>query len=404
MRKTSTKTKYILMLLSFLFIVSLGTGIFFLLKQKTLKIFEKRINRYSEVFDWCNHTLNDNKLDINCSGLLKDIKVTENKETCFEIQVIAQDKQLKDMTVCENEDNYVYTNDVLEFKRLMPVSIVFAYTNEGVLGEYQLNKVSFSKKDNTYIQNIINEDIANLVTIDLSTTTIQNSVDFCPQLETLPSYITEANKNAYSEYLNKNTLTEDKYIDPLLYSWDDTIIRLLYACDSSKNMGYKGVCSDKKINNLSLMSTEINHIYATPVWNNTLNNKNKMLLKEISLLYDNMYSINIPNSLVNLSLMKDLVDTVNTDSNLNGEILCGIYKIYSGLATQDSKYISDRNTLRDLFSSDLSNTSTCTDIIPDLNLNKDTNGIYIERYYSNLQPDLLTIYSRCQNLTNIVLY
>jgi hypothetical protein len=43
-------------------------------------------------------------------------------------------------------------------------------------------------------------------------------------------------------------------------------------------------------------------------------------------------------------------------------------------------------------------------MLPGFNDARDEKGVYIRKYYSNPESDLITIYSRCQNLTNIVIY
>jgi hypothetical protein len=372
-----------------LVLAGITAGIYLFVNPKGNGFTSYTVDKYSDVTDWCETNLKEGKLVSDCKALLINI----DSNSCFEVKVITKNKELKDFTVCEKNDTLTYTNDVLGYKKLMPVNMVFTYTKEGILGDYSFSNVSFGKADDTYIQSIVNEDIANLVTIDPSSTTIENSVDFCPRPETLPSYVTDANRTAYTEYFNKNIMAKEKYFDGYMYNWDDSTIRILFACDSAENMGYTDVCDKTKIQGKSQFPDDSVLITSTLTAKEDLD---PSVLKEISLIYDNMFLMESMNNMISLNLLASLNNRINSAGNVNNEIICSITKIYDNLFFNDPKYNIGVNNLHSIITANAPN-FLCIDNFSD-EKRYDVYGLYLKAYYSNRKVTDLYISYRCRNL------
>ena len=408
----SKKKKYIILLLGILVLSAITAGIYLFINPRTNDSTSYSVNKYSDVANWCDTTLKDENLSVDCKALLINI----DSNSCFEIQVITKDKELKDLTICEKNDNLSYTNDVLGYKKLMPVDMVFTYTKEGILGDYSFNNVSFSKVDDTYIQNIVNEDIANLVKIIPNKTKIEtnyegdtkflsmsdvyitdNSVDFCPRPEKLPDYISDKNKNDYKAYIMANSLTENDYNNKYLYSWDDNTIRILFACDSTENKQFQNICNKTQLYGINSISSGIKHLSATPVWDKKVEENEIALLKEISLIYDSLYLKEQKNNIANLSLLKNFVDEINNTKSISGEVFCGIGKIYDAIDQNDQFFKADSNRIKDEVLNNIAKQESpfCTNLLDSTLLDK--TGKYLLNYYRNNN-----LRNKCLNLAAII--
>lgn len=387
------------MLLCTLFLAALTAGIYVFVNpiQNTSDTYT--VDKYSDVVSWCDTNTKDNQLSIDCKALLLDIRNTEDGSSCFDVQVITKDKELKDFSVCEKGDTLAYTNDVLGYKKLMPIDMVFEYTKENILSSYSFSRVSFDKVDDTYIQGIVSEDIANLVTIDPSTTTIQNSVDFCPRPEMLPSYITEESKAKYTVYLGANTLVKTDYNYSYLYNRDDSILRILFACESAQDMEYPNICNMNQTQGFELLpSGNISHINATIDWGRKLTENDTALLKEISLIYDSIFLQEQQNNYINLQVFDDLIIKINKTESINASVFCGIYKVYSSIEKFKNGYSSDKTIITDLVTQNRNNvtSSLCSEILSPADV--DQEGLYTKIYIVQ-SGDL---FERCNNLTKFL--
>lgn len=394
---------YLIISLSIFFALFLTVGLYLLLSG-TLKLNTSyNVDKYSDMVGWCDTSVANKTLSVDCKTLLLDIIPQEDGSSCFDVQVITKNKELKDISICEEGDTLTYTNEILEYKKLMPVGVVFTYNQKSILSSYSFTNVSFTKLDDTYVQGVVNEDIANLVTIDPTSTTIQNSVDFCPKPETLPSYVTDTNKQAYTEFYNKNILAKEEYIKGYLYGWDDSVIRVIFACDSAAKMGYTDIFNKDNIKNLSLVSKNLDSINEALKLREEFQKEDIVFLKEISLIYDSMYKIVATNNIVNLGLLDKLSSQITHKGYVNKEVLCGLYKIYSNLTIQDNFYNTQKEKIQEIF---LGKSFICSEFSPDFitQLNLNLSGIYIKEYISIVGDNDLNIYLRCNNLTNVVNY
>jgi len=393
------KKRYLLLLLISLVLAATTAVIYVFVNSRTSDGIVYDVNKYSDTTTWCDASTETKTLSVDCKGLLLNIRNTEDGNSCFDVQVITKDEELKDISVCEESDSLSYTNDILQYKKLMPVDMVFSYTKNGVLNSYVFSNVSLSKVDDTYIQNIVNEDIANLVTLDPTSTTIQNSVDFCPRPETLPNYITDENRTKYSGFFDQNTLSEEDYNYSYLYNWDDNIIRILFACDSAENMGY-GTCNKNKKISIDISPESISALGKNVDFNTIMDDTEKALLKEISLIYDNTYIISKEKGL-DISFIKTLFIQLNSLSSLNQNLFCSATKIYDILNNGIENSFVDESSITNTLIDNLTNINSfqCFDFLETHTNLIDKDGIII---YQHLIADKINIVDKCNFLKKYI--
>ncbi len=394
-RKLNKKSLLILFVL--LFVILLGGGIYLYIKNVSESQTPK-LDKYSDILNWCDSTKESSSLTTECRALLLDITSKEGTDTCFDLQIISKGEKLQNLKVCESANAYEYTNEILNYKKLMPINVIFTYSRGIKINNYSFNRLSLTKLDNTYVQDIINDDIAELVTTDMSATTIQNSVDFCPRSESLPSYITESNKSAYMEFINKNVLKKDVYTYPSLYNWDDETLNVLFACDSIDNMGYSGICDKTTVKGLKLLNLQHNPIRILPKWGRELDEKDKILLKEISLIYDSMYLITSPNNIVSLALLNNLQNSLNSKPDLNEDVFCNMHLIYKALTDQQAVFEQNKDYIEQAVFDNLAsvNSVSCLQTVSQAQYNLSSEGLYIK---SSLAKNSMPIISICNNLS-----
>lgn len=380
-----SRKKLILVILSALFLFFLAGGIYFLFVNNNTKVTTYTFNKYSDVSNWCDITNNGNELKVDCKALLLNISNNDNN-SCFDTQVITNDKELENLTVCENGDTLTYTNEVLGYKVLMPIDMVFTYTRESILNDYRFKNVSITKLDDSYVESIVNEDISNLVTIDPSSTTIKNSVDFCPRPEILPEYVTQENKDKYTEFFNNNIMPKEEYTNGYIYNLDDSVIRTLFASESAKNLKYNDL-----LNLHTNISTtlNLNSNLPNPNFESSMDNSTYMYIKRLSLFYDNSNFINAFITQDN-SDIQSLLNEINTNVSVPEVLFCSLYNVYKLLnETTYSNYIQ-KSILNNLAKS---KSIVCGEVISS---EADHNGIYL-KYKDNAKSNF-ELLDRCLNL------
>jgi len=251
---------------------------------------------------------------------------------------------------------------------------------------------------------VVNEDIANLTTINKADTTIQNSVDFCPSPEQFPEYISENNIETYTRFYNGNILSEAEYVDLytkefdniFLENWTDPAIKLLFGCESATKLGYKSVCKlipQKEYSNLELSSIPS----FVSKWETVTNSASDTIsLKNISLVVDGM--LYIP-SHINYSspwIIDDLFKFIS-DANNNQNVYCSSFKIYEELAKLNNTIaVSQIEQIRTLVSNNISTSSSiCMETLDKTLYSRE--GIYLKSIHS-LNPSELNMYIKCKNL------
>ena len=379
-------------------LIGTGVGGYFLFRNFQLpKYF---VDKYPELLEYCDTMEDANGLRVSCKALILDIKpnVSEGVPSLTSL-IITKDEELNEYTIAEEEAKFAFTNDILQFKKLKPVIINIQYTKINPI-KYAVQDITFDDIPETYIQEIVNRDIEEIMGMDKSSTTILNSFDFCPRPEILPDYVTEKNKTEYSEFLSINMLDKDEYSNPYLYNWDDSTIRILFACDSAGNMEYTNVCDKNKLRGQDLLSNNIPRLTAIPNWNQKeMDNNDQSLLKEISLIYDSMFLKYQHSNIVNLKLFKDLVNNINNQGSVNEEVFCSMYSIYVSLNKISQVWIIDKKYLYDTIISNIekSRSISCNKIISESeNINEE--GLFIKNAILNNT----NIYSSCLNLNIFV--
>lgn len=389
--------------------ISMLVGGIYLLINGDYSLIKKTFtyDKYSDVISLCNEDKTDNtKPTFSCKALLTNITPGDEDSSCFDVQIITFDNNLKTITICGKRSTLFYTNDILSYKKLMPIDIVFTYSlakSSIFKDEYTFSNVSFTKMDENYIEEIVNKDIANLVTFDPNSTTIKNSVDFCPNPNNLPDYVTDENQMQYKEFFNKNILSKEEYLNNSFNQLDDYTITKFLICQSSQNIGYSGICNmstnenmnlSKSISALQVSNTSMN-------WNLSFDEQDIEYLKEISLIYDNLYLINNSNNTY-INKINSLIYALNVKNNLNSSLICTIANVFKTLSLNNETALYNYNYIVNLVGMNaLNNTSPLCDNLLSSNINRD--GLYlrnyIERQTSNTNFNILF---SCYNLNNLV--
>lgn len=362
-------------------VLLIGTGIggYFLFRNFQLpKYF---VDRYPELLDYCDTQQNGNNLRVSCKALMLDIKPNNGSPSLTSL-IISNDEELKEYTVTEEEEVFSFTNDILQFKKLKPVIINIQYTKINPI-KYAVQGITFEDIPETYIQEIVNRDIEEIMGMDKSSTTILNSFDFCPRPETLPDYVIK--KEEYAKYWEKNILPQSEYLKAENYNLENSEMELLFACDSAKNLQYEDLCFSNNIKQISTFSSpkDLN-------FDETSNNTDDRLLSLMLQLYNTNNIKNYPVKIDATSILNIL--TPNLSSNPSPTIFCAVTKIFSLEETQ-------KNTMTDMIESNLSlaHLMFCEDILDDA-IN-DTTGIFIKESLLSVSENF-SLFNKCKNLSN----
>jgi len=347
-------------------LIGTGVGGYFLFRNFQLPRYF--VDRYPELLEYCDTEESKDGLKISCKALMLDIRpnVSDGIPSLTSL-IIANDEELKEYTITEKEEVFAWTNEVLQFKKLKPIIINIQYTKKNPI-TYSIQGITFEDIPETYIQEIVNRDIEEIMGMDKSSTTILNSFDFCPRPETLPDYVVK--KEEYAKYWGENILSEDEYKNGYNYNLDDTTIRLLFACDSAKNRNMIDICT----RSTEIIKTKTNESLIS-------NNENLYLLKLITTIYDlnNMDSLSKP---FNIDYILKILDvSLKENPYLEQQALCALK--YTGLSEQVVE-----------FSYNGLDSFLCRSIFSDL-LN--TPGLYIRGFFSDEEKNLKLL-DRCHNL------
>lgn len=390
-------------------LIGTGVGGYFLFKNFQLpKYF---VDRYPELLEYCDTEKAGNGLKVSCKALMLDIKpnVSEGTPSLTSL-IITNDEELKEYIITEKEDVFAWTNDILQFKKLKPVIINLQYVKKNPI-TYSIQSITFENIPDTYIQDIVNRDIEEIMSMDKSSTTILNSFDFCPRPETLPDYVIK--KEEYAKYWNENVLTRADYLNKSFYTTENRDIKILFGCDSQVNMGYLTSCSKTGINltsNLKKLLASSNP--TTPKFSTALDELNQGELKQISLTYDGTDKLLLDFmpllkngdkfSLIksNSDILLSLIDTINTQKNANEDVFCGTVK----LLNEFDNVPEIKGYINKMQSCILENITQSTSAICSGILNMDTvdsKGLYIKNSYTKV-ADNFKLFSSCINLQEFI--
>lgn len=388
------KKKYLILLFVMLALSAVTAVIYLFANPRIDGSTSYTVDKYSDITNWCDANQEGEKLTFDCKALLVDIDL----QGCFQVQVITKERELEELKVCEDNDTLSYTNDVLGYKTLMPVDMVFTYSKEARVREYSFNNVSFTKIDNTYLQSIVNEDIADLVTIDPSTTTIQNSVDFCPKPNVLPEYITDENTRNYSSYTNINS-SGTKATEVEIYDTSNEVINSFLPCYNSNSCKYSNLLSTALLESSEVFS---------PKWGKDLSNYDYDTLAQLSYFYIGQNKI-LPTYAPYIAEGKEpyittpkegfakIVKILSSTPDISEEIFCTVYKAVDYFSMENKDLVPLRNSMQGHINSNIfrSTFPLCYEsMVEDI---YDKNGIYI-MYIMSIKDDSLKILNRCLNL------
>lgn len=401
------KNTYLILLLVLLFVLCLGAGIYFLLKPKTSQLSLYKVDKYEDLVNWCNTNTEENKLNISCNALLLEIRTIDSSNSCADVQIISKNNELKSISICEDGSVITYSNDVLNYKKLMPIGINLSYSRIDLISAFELQNISVTIMNEEYIQGIVNEDVTNLSSMDLGTTTIKNSVDFCPNTGMLPTYISSNNRDKYTEFYNKNILTKEKYIQlfseefGLLFldNWNDPSINILFGCESSIRLGYTNICHSAVNEEYKGLDISTYQTFVSD-WSKLTNEDSDLArLKKISLTYDGMLfaqeheSYSSPK---NIGILLQLI----YDSNNNQNVYCSEYQLFNKLIAQNPSISDQINKMRTIVSEHIATAApTCLAVLDKDLYNK--TGLYLKSLYSFSSKEL-SIYEKCNNLYSLM--
>jgi len=391
-------------------VLLIGTGIggYFLFRD--FKLPKYSVDRYPELIEYCDTKESENDLKVSCKALMLGLNpnVTEGTPSVRSL-IITNKEELKEYTITEKEATFAFTNDVLQFKKLKPVVINIQYVKKNPL-QYTLQSITFDNISDTYIQDIVNRDINEVMGMDFEkyTATIYNSFDFCPRPEKLPDYVIK--KEDYKKYWEDNILTESEYNLSLgFFETNAPTLRVLFTCESMQNIGYESKCYNPSPDFTKAVESAIEEQPVfTPKWDEEMREIDKVILKQISYTYDNKnlflrdymplvkrgeYTIFVIN---NSNVLEALINSLNS-SSLTEEVFCGTYKLFKNARTPSNKVAEYIKSMEDIISTSLPSIESVmclNSVSEDL---VDTTGVYLKVFFSDYNDDLL-LYNRCSNL------
>lgn len=363
-----------------------------------------KTDKYTELVDICSTTKQEENLLVTCPGLLLDINTTQEKNSCFKIQVITKEDTLKTVSICESNEKFLYTNEVLDYKQLLPIEVSLLYKATDLDGNYLFESINITKLDEEYLQEIVNRDIQSLIAESITSTTIKNSVDFCPTPASLSSYITEENKEKYSDFYENNISTEEVYREIFTQefqtnfadNWTNPTINLFFGCESASRLGYDSLCSNdlpSEYQNLAL----INLPSFVQNWEAEDNTENDLLnLKNLSLISDGIRYTGDHLYYSSPHIINELFQIQN-DTPGNQNVFCYNSKLYSLLANYNTNANEGIEITDTLTGQNLETISSfCTETLNTETYDK--TGIYLKSFYTIEKETAFTIYEKCNNL------
>ncbi len=378
-----------------IFMLLLCGGLYFLFKDKIPVLNTVKIEKYTEILDWCESSKSEEGLVINCPALLVDIRVGEENTSCFDIQILTKNNTIEDLSLCERTDKISYANEILQFKRLLPIDVEFSYSRPNLLSSYVFNTFDMTLMSDDQIKAFVNDDIAELVNMDITTTKIKNSVDFCPAPDKLPEYITETNKTSYTGFYEANKLEASEYENTYNYNLDDTVIRFLFSCDSKKIVNNLSGCTQTSYQLSEDAYTELRKTPNSIDFDMALNDNDRYNIKIASFLIDNPDGIKISSS---VSALITLLKELNGTPDVNEYLYCSAYKVISKI--EDSLAQEYSNVMLDNIEQSIHKTTSaiCAGMVSSDDV--DNIGLYL-RIINSTKGDDFQILNKC-NILNLI--
>ncbi|KKP65798.1 MAG: hypothetical protein UR61_C0011G0002 [candidate division WS6 bacterium GW2011_GWE1_34_7] len=379
-------------------LVGVAVGGYFLFKD--FKLPSYFVDRYSELLEYCDTEKSESGLKVSCKALMLDIRPNDGSPMVTSL-VIANDEELKEYTITEKEEVFAFTNDILQFKKLKPVIINIQYTKINSI-KYGVSSITFEDIPETYIQEIVNRDIEEIMGMDKSSTTILNSFDFCPRPETLPDYVIK--KEEYAKYWSENILPEEEYRKLLFLDYEDFTIEKFKLCNSSKNLEYSRICDFKEIKNSDLLPKTIPQLFISSkniVYYGEIDEQNQDTLKRASLLLDHFH-YNYGKIIEIIVGLDSFISYIQATDKLPSISLCTLFEIYDNLAEADKRFENGRDYIQILLLETMAKpqSSSCSIAYNDALV--DSTGIYLRNYFFSPSIQEFEIFEECNNLNFFV--
>jgi len=191
-------------------------------------------------------------------------------------------------------------------------------------------------------------------------------------------------------------MDKEKYGNGYYYNIDDTVIRLLFGCDSQRTTGYISNCPKTNIELTETIKAELVKVTNIPKWGEQMDDNEKYLLKKISLLYDGVDLVTFANNTKPFLL---ILDYLNSGYYVNEEIYCSSYKLL--LKIDDPNLTQYAEQIKEYLTTNLDKitSSRCIDAISTDTVNPQ--GLYMRITSSKQQPGF-EILEKC-NLLNLKL-
>lgn len=397
MEFTKSQKSLLIIALCLLFGALVGGG--YLLLSKSTK--EIMLNKYPEILDWCENMITDSKLTFTCNALLINISSEGSNDSCFKTQIVTKDNKLQILTICENTDTLQYSNEILSYKKLLPIQINFVYQNTAGFNNYSFASIAISKLPENFVQEIVSNDINKLLTEDSKALGIKNSINLCPAPDSLPDYLSSQEKQAYSEYYDNNIMSNINSDSDVLYNNENPNIDILFACD---NEIPNDSCTSKiTLNTQPTFSQQP----SLPSWSSGISPDNQLMIKQISMLYDRTSTF-LPSYLPYMSaedqstlptktlVYQALIDEISNGGDVTEEAYCSLGHLLDKTQIDDNSYLEEMKSF--LYSNIENSASPLCITLLDYSM-FDRAGVYIKYYFSN-KNDILSTYSRCINLAS----
>ena len=360
-----------------------------------------KVDKYSEILDWCDVSNSKDELDVDCKALLLNIRNKENGDGCFDVEVISNEENLESINICEQNEAFSFSNEVLQYKKLMPIDATFVFQREQFLGKYIFKSVTFSPVDTSYIQEMINKDVKYLSGIKSSNvTTIKNSVNFCPIPENLPSYIGSDNLERYTTFYKFSKLTEDSFSEGSFYNPPVGELNLIFSCESQNKSLYSTSCSINKIKISEDLRVELSRAPMPVNFTHENNAPELTIINNLSVLSEENTFVRVSNE---SEILRLIINSFNEDNSTTPEMYCALFKLLSNSLEVDSSLEKYLSYMKNFINGNILSFGNmlCYDSI---NFDRiDPFGYYIYNMSSDIPRDNnFYLLDRCQNLYNIL--
>lgn len=141
----SSASKRVLFIIIFLFVLLLGGVAYYFKDVISNGIKYGRwftVDKYEELFDYCDYKKDGGELKIKCKGLVKSVSVSKEnkKDICYNILVISKvGSSLVDYKICEKPDKIDFTNPYKNLENVVPVDFEILFVKDS-FAKYTINK------------------------------------------------------------------------------------------------------------------------------------------------------------------------------------------------------------------------------------------------------------------------